>query len=140
MTDHRDHALRNLGDQLDNSQITASARYWQLCEAMERGLHPSADYRMMVGLVGRRIVALQFSVLVREMTRRPGLFTEMVAMLANGMTREIGESLAAFPFEERVRALEGLTAQLAAGLGIGLKEEPAAALPEDPHPTQESTQ
>lgn len=125
MSDLNGTALRHLGDQLDNAQITASARYWQLCGAQEISEHRGVDKRVLVGLIGRRIVRLMFAVLVRELTRNPGAFTPHVAALANGMVREVGESLNAFPFEERVRALEGLTAQLAAGLGIGLKD-PAA--------------
>lgn len=113
--------LKNLGDRLDNKGLTASSAFWQVCENIERGEHPQVERRLLTGLIGRRAVTLLFGVLLRELTRQPGEFTPQVAALANGIVREVGESLRAFPFEERVRALEGLTRQLAAGLQIGLE-------------------
>lgn len=123
MTDQRDHALRNLGDRMDNAQIGATARYWALCEKQERGEHPSADYPMLVGLVGRRFTRNMFGVVLQELTRRPGLFSQAIASLANGVVREVGEALAVFPFAERVNAFNGLARQLSAGLGIGFAEK-----------------
>lgn len=112
--------LRDLGDRMDNAQIGASARYWGLCMKQEKGEHPSADKRVLVALTGRRVVMLMFGVLLQELTRTPGVFTTMVAALANGMVREVGANLSQFPFEERVRAYEGLSRQLAEGLEIAL--------------------
>lgn len=112
--------LKKLGDRLDNKGLTASSTFWQVCEKIESGEHPNTERRILTGLIGRRAVMLLFGVLLRDLTRRPGEFTPQVAALANGMVREVGESLQVFPFEERVRAFEGLTRQLAAGLQIGL--------------------
>lgn len=123
MTDSRDHALRNLGDRMDNAQIGATARFWSLCEKQERGEHPSAEYSVLVGLVGRRFTRLMFGVVLQELTRRPGLFTQAIAALANGIVREVGEALQAFPFAERVNAFNGLARQLSEGLQIGFAEQ-----------------
>lgn len=123
MNESRDHALRNLGDRMDNAQIGATARFWSLCEAQERGEHPSAEYGVLVGLVGRRFTRLMFGVVLQELTRRPGLFTRAVASLANGVVREVGEALQVFPFVERVNAFNGLARQLSEGLQIGFAEQ-----------------
>lgn len=133
MTDDRDHALRNLGDRMDNAQIGATAKFWALCEAQERGEHPSADYPTLIGLVGRRFTRLMFGVVLQELTRRPGMFTRVVAALANGVVREAAEALQVFPFAERVNAFNGLVAQMAGGLQIGVAEKV-----ETPPPPQES--
>lgn len=129
------HALRNLGDRLDNAQVGATGRFWQLCEAQERGEHPSADKRVLVGLTGRRIVRLMFGVLLRDLTRTPAVFTLHLAALANGMVREVGECLQPLPFKERLNAFNGLVQQLADGLQLGIAEKAEAApepAPQDP--------
>lgn len=121
--------LRDQAAGLNNAQINATARFWWLCEAQEKGENQDADRILLTGLVGRRIVRLMFGVLLKEVAREPGMFTPLVAALANGMVREVGESLQAFPFEERVRAFEGLSRELAAGLEIALAPAPK---PQDP--------
>jgi hypothetical protein len=115
--------LRQLGDRMDNAQVGAAGRFWQLCEAQERGEHPTASKRVLVGLVGRRVVKVMFGVLLRDLTRTPELFTSHIAALANGFVREVGESLQPFGFAERVSAFNGLVRELAAGLQVGVAEE-----------------
>ena len=120
-----------------NAQITAAARFWQLCMAIETGAQPSLrkppheptflEDRRIVRLVGhaaRRAIRLIFGVVLRDVSHRPEMFSQAVAALTNGMVQEIGEMLADFPFEERVRALEGLSAMLAQSMGIGLADAP----------------
>ncbi|HEX5264428.1 MAG TPA: hypothetical protein VFW13_12925 [Phenylobacterium sp.] len=143
MTTNSHEALKLQGDRMDNAQINASARFWQVCESQELAEHPhlrppkrpllvgvlDSNERLrratLIAMVGRRILRLMFGVLLRELSRHPEFFTQAVAALANGAVREVGEQLQPFPFEERVRAFNGLTAQLAAGLQIALAEAPA---------------
>jgi hypothetical protein len=119
--------LRALGDRMDNAQIGATRGFWNLCQKQEAADNPGAGKRVLTAQTGRRFTKLMFAMLVQDLTRDPGRFSELVAALANGVVRETGECLATFPFEERVRAYEGLSRQLAEGLGIGLAE---AAEPE----------
>jgi hypothetical protein len=125
---------QSLKEELEaNAQVNAAARFWMLAQAQELAENPGlktglgsttmADERRriaLINLVGRRVVRLMFGVLLREVSARPGVFTAAVAALANGMALEIGENLQAFSFDERLRALTGLTQQLAAGMQIGL--------------------
>lgn len=118
-----------------NAQVTAAGRFWQLCMAIEMTAQPSLrkpaaeptfleDRRIMrlIGHTGRRAVRLLFGVVLRDVSHRPAMFSQAVAALSNGTVQEIGEMLADFPFEERVRALEGLSAKLAQGMGVGLAD------------------
>jgi hypothetical protein len=114
--------LPMLGAEQEISATGPAARLWAMCAAAERAEHPSVDGRILTGLIGRRATRMIYLVLIRNLTRRPADFTPFVAALSNGIVREVGESLADFPFEERVRIYEGLTAQLAAGLGIGVTQ------------------
>lgn len=114
--------LRGLGDRMDNRQIGATRGFWNLCRAQEKAENPTAGKRVLTALTGRRFTRLMFGVLLQDLTRAPGEFTEQVAALANGVVREVGECLAVFPFKERVAAFNGLADQLSAGLGI--KVEP----------------
>lgn len=123
-----------------NAQITAAGRFWQLCMAQEISADPTLrrkpgeptwlEERKAVKLVaaaGRRVVRLMFGVVLRDVAGRPGMFTPAMAALANSMALEIGENLQAFPFEERLRILEGLTRQMALGLEVGFAvEQPEA--------------
>jgi hypothetical protein len=124
MTSQNDPALLAAAPNIGTSG--PAARLWEVCKTIERAANPSADARVLTALIGRRVVMMTYAVLLQELTRKPGAFTEQVAALANGLVFEIGEQLQSFPFEERVRAFEGLSAQLAAGMQIGL----AAAEPE----------
>ncbi|MDB5448080.1 MAG: hypothetical protein JWQ97_3397 [Phenylobacterium sp.] len=115
-----------------NAQVNAAARFWTIIQAQELQENPhlrpnqASDFGddrrkiALIGLVGRRVVRLIFGVLLREVTRRPGVFSQAVASLADGMVAEIGENLQAFPIEERIRAFTGLTQVLASGMQIGL--------------------
>ncbi len=108
-------------------QSGPAARLWEICRAIERGGNPSVDARVLTALVGRRMVMMIYAVLLQDLIKKPGEFTAQVAALANGFAFELGEQLQCFPFEERVRAFEGLSAQLAAGLQIALVDPAAAA-------------
>lgn len=116
-----------------NSQISAAGRFWQLCMAMEMSAQPKLrptpsaptfleDRRVLalVGCAAQRVVRLVFGVVLRDITRRPEVFSQAMAVLANSMAYEIGDNLSSFPLDERVRAFEGLSAKLAEGLQIGL--------------------
>lgn len=120
-----------------NAQVTAAGRFWQVCMMIEMGQQPSLrkppneptfleDRRIMklIGHTARRAVSLIFGVILRDVSRRPEVFSQAVGALSSGIVQEVGSALADFPFEERVRMLEGLCAVLAAGMGIGLADAP----------------
>lgn len=128
-----------------NAQVTAAGRFWQLCLAIEMGVQPRLrptpseptflEKRRIAELIGaaaRRAVRLMFGVVLRDVSSRPEMFSDTVAALANNMAFEIGDSLSSFPFEERVRILDGLTQRLAQGLQIGLREPDEPAEIEEP--------
>ena len=118
-----------------NGQVAAAGRFWQLLLAMEMGVQPRLrptpteptflEKRRIVELIGsaaRRAVRLLFGVVLRDVGQRPEMFSDAVAALANNMAFEIGDNLSSFPFEERVRILEGLCQRMAEGLQIGLAD------------------
>lgn len=127
--------LRQIGDQLQGTGTSAATALWNAANRIERAEHPSADARVLVGLAARRAVRLLQAVLLTELTRLPQAFSAHVAAFSNGIVREAGERLDTFPYEERLRAFNGLAAELAAGLGLGLAEK-AQAPPSSHLPTQ----
>lgn len=99
-------------------------RFWEHCNRMAKGEFPEADSKAINSVVARKATQMLFACLLRDLTARPEDFTASVAAMANGFVAEVGDNLAAFPFEERVRAFEGLSRALAASLQIAVDVAP----------------
>lgn len=119
--------LKSLGDALDVALVGEGARFWSVLERTQRKLAPSATKPVMAGMVASLGVSTLWSVLARELTRTPLLFTPSIQSFAGAVVKEVGSVLSVLPFPMRVEAYQALCALLAEGLEIAVLPPEAPA-------------
>lgn len=110
--------LDRLGDALDIAIVGEGARFWGVLQRREEKKCRSVPRIVMAGLAGSAAVQVLWSVLCRELSRRPQEFTPTIQSFAGAIVKEVGSILSVLPFEQRVEAWRSLSALLGQGLEI----------------------